>query len=187
MSRSLTAAVTTELTAAAVSPVLFYEGEFDSGYLRCWTGVGDKSWNGSTWQGVGHVFDISQIQESGETSANGVTVVFTAIPSSMVSLALADVQQNLPGKIWLGFLSSAGAVMADPVLLFEGRCDVTALEEGPELSTLSITYESRLIDLQRPRERRYTDQEQQALYAGDLGCAFVASLQEATVIWGRAG
>jgi hypothetical protein len=99
-------------------------------------------------------------------------------------LALSSVRQGRDGKIYLGFLSN-GAVVIDPVLVFQGRLDVPIIEENGETATISIAYESRLIDLQKPRESRYTDQDQQRAYPGDLGMAFVPSLQEKTLNWGR--
>jgi len=185
MSRDITSDVSTIIGSASVQPFMLFEGEFVSGYLRVWTGYGDLSWNGFTWQGTGYLFDLSQIKESSDNTANGVTVSFSGIPSSMISLALSDIKQNLPGKIWVGFLNNG--VVSDPVLLFEGRLDVSGIQEEGDTSTINIDYESRLIDLQRPRENRYTHEEQQARFAGDLGCEFVVSLQEANVVWGRAG
>ena len=184
MSRSLTTAVQNIVDSAEVQPFLLFEGEFNTGYFRAWTGYGDLAWNSLTWSGVGTLFSISDVTESSDGSANGVSVVFNGIPSDMISLALSDVKQNLPGKIWIGFLNDG--VVSDPILLFEGRLDVAAISEDAQTSSISIDYESRLIDLQRPRETRYTNEEQQALYAGDLGCEFVASLQEASLLWGRA-
>jgi len=185
MSRTLTNDVKTIIESTNVQPFLLFEGEFITGYLRLWTGYGDLTWNGFTWQGTGYLFDISSVRESSDGTANGVTVSLSGIPSAMLSLVLSDIKQNLPGKIWIGFLDNG--VVSDPILLFEGRLDISAIHEDGETSTVNIDYESRLIDLQRPRENRYTHEEQQARFAGDLGCAFVVSLQEANIVWGRAG
>lgn len=73
----------------------------------------------------------------------------------------------------------------DPILMFEGKLDVPSIQEGGDTSTITLSYESRLIDLQRSRESRYTNEDQQRAFAGDLGCEFVASLQEKQITWGK--
>jgi hypothetical protein len=51
---------------------------------------------------------------------------------------------------------------------------------------VSISYESRLIDLERSRESRYTNEDQQRAFPGDRGFEFVPSLQDLSLTWGRA-
>ena len=183
MSRNITANVQTIVDSAEVQPFLLFEGEFASGYVRAWSGYGNLSWNSQTWTGTGTLLNISNVQETSDGSAQGITATLSGIPSSLISLALGDVRQGASGKVWLGFLDNG--VVDDPILLFEGRLDIPSIEEGGETATISITYESRLIDLARSREIRYTDEEQQSLYAGDLGCQFVAALQDKEITWGR--
>lgn len=185
MARSLTAGVVTETTAAEVRPALLVEGVFSTGTLRLWSGVGTLSWNSQSWTGAGNLLSVSPIEETAAVQANGVTITFTGISSSNLSLALGSVRSGRAGKIWLAFLNSSDAVVADPVLIFSGRLDVCAVEEAGETSTISISYESRLIDLERPRERRYTDEDQQFEYSGDRGLEYVAGLQDKVIQWGR--
>ena len=185
MSRNLSAGVISEITSPDLSPFLLFEGVFASGTLRVWSGVGDLSWNSYTWSGVGSLASISSVTETAETSAQGITVSLSGIPSSLVSLFLGDVRQGSAGKVYLGFMNDSNQVISSPYMLFEGRLDVPAMEESGETAVISITYESRLIDLERPRESRYTDEDQQREFSGDLGFEFVPSLQDITINWGR--
>lgn len=186
MARDLSTDVKNAIAATNVSPFLLFEGVFSSGYVRTWTGYGDLSWNGKTWLGVGTLGGVSAVQETAEIQANGITVTLNGIPSEMVSLLLQEVQQGNSGKVYIGFLDASNQIIADPYLMFEGRLDIPSLQENGDSATISITYESRLIDLQKPRETRLTDQEQQRLYPGDKGCEFVPAMKEATINWGRA-
>lgn len=184
--RDLSSGVQSAIEADQVQPILFFEGEFASGTVRVWSGIGDLGWNSVTWTGVGSLGSISSIDESADIQANGVTVTLSGIPSDLISLALQDSQQGKVGKIYFGFMSD-GSVISDPVLMFEGRLDVPAIQEDGETSVIQITYESRLIDLQKPRDSLYTSEEQQLRYAGDLGFEFVPALQDAEIVWGKAG
>jgi len=58
------------------------------------------------------------------------------------------------------------------------------LEETGQTSRLIFAVENKLISLERPIDRRYTDQDQQNLFNGDKGCEFVTSLQDKSVAWG---
>lgn len=187
MARSLTAAMITELQAATVRPVLLFRGEFSTGTLRAWTGIGDLSWNSQTWTGVGSLAGISVIEESQEVAAKSVSVSLDGISATNVSLALSAARQGKPCDIWLGFLNASGAIIADPYLVFRGRLDVPAIEDGGETATITISYESRLIDLERPRGRRYTHEDLQLDYAGDLGLEYVALLADQPITWGTQG
>lgn len=184
--RDLSSGVQSAIEADQVQPILFFEGEFASGTVRVWSGIGDLGWNSVTWTGVGSLGSVSSIDESADIQANGVTVTLSGIPSDLISLALQDSQQGKIGKIYFGFMSN-GSVISDPVLMFEGRLDVPAIQEDGETSVIQITYESRLIDLQKPRDSLYTNEEQQLRYAGDLGFEFVPALQDAEIVWGRSG
>jgi hypothetical protein len=48
-----------------------------------------------------------------------------------------------------------------------------------------LTAESRLIDLERSRERRYTSEDQKIDYPNDKGLEFIADLQDKEIVWGR--
>ena len=186
MSRDISAGVQSAISATEVQPIILFEGSFASGTVYVWSGYGDLVWDGDTYLGVGTLGAISNVSEASEISAKGITVSMSGIPSSLISLVLGDVRQGAVGKVHMGFLNSSGVVIDDPILMFEGKLDVPSIQEGGDTSTITLSYESRLIDLQRAREVRYTNEDQLRAFPGDLGCAFVASLQEKIINWGKA-
>lgn len=104
MARDLTAAMQAQAVAARVRPVLFYEGEFSTGFLRLWSGLGTISWDSKTWTGAGNLLAVSEITETTEVRAVGITCQLSGMPSSLISTALAAARHGLPGKVWLGLL-----------------------------------------------------------------------------------
>jgi hypothetical protein len=177
----------TAVTAKAVRPVVFYEGEFASGTLRLWSGLGDFSWDGQTWIGVGQMIGIAAIEEVSEIRAVGFSVSLAGDASALLSLNLGQARQGLPGKVWFGCFDASGALVVDPFLSFSGRFDVPDILDEGERCTIQARYESRLIDLDRTRERRYTDEDQQGDFPGDLGFEFVTNLPDKMVTWGGGG
>ena len=63
--------------------------------------------------------------------------------------------------------------------------DVMQLSDDGQSSILTMTAENRLVDFRRTRELRYTDEEQQNLFTGDVGLEFVTAIQEKTIYWGN--
>lgn len=183
MSRGLTATVKTETEKSAVTPVFLFEIHFST-YLYFWTGVGQISWNSQTWQGSGDVIKFSGIDETQQTEAQGIQLQLAGADQSLISAALTEDIQGRALLVYLGFLSS-GSLLADPIGPFRYRMDTLIIDDDPDNSTISLTAESYLASLERPRVRRYTHEDQQIEFPGDLGLEFVASIQNKEIQWGK--
>lgn len=181
--RILTANVKAELAKANIQLALFVELIFDSGALRMWSGVGSFTLLGNVYTGVGNFGGIDRIEENaGDTKATGMVLTLSGIPSSLIATCLTEKFQGRPASIWLGLFDSSWALINDPVKIFKGRMDYPLIEEGGETATISVYVESLLIDLERPRVRRYTNEDQAELYPGDT-LAYVAGLQNRDIVW----
>lgn len=185
MSRDLHVDLEAALDDPLIRPVMFYEAEFTGGAMRrLWSGIGDRSWNGYTWEGIGTIVGIGRVEETQTIRAASVEIIIQGITSDSVSIALQSMAQNRPGSIWMGLLDATDALIGDPTLVFEGRLDSAQIEERPDGASIVMRYESRLIDLERPRIRRFTHEDQQQTAPGDKGFEFVPGLQELTITWG---
>jgi hypothetical protein len=184
MARDITAALLAQFEGQTLRPAAFFEGEFATGTLRYWTGQGDKSWNGQTWVGVGGLISLEPIKETADVVANGTVVVMSGAQTSNVQQALSGARQGKPGRVYIGALAEDGSVIVDPDLAFEGRMDVPEIEKTGDTCTVRISYEHRLVALERANIRRYTHEDQQIDYPGDMGLEFVAGLQDKQLVWG---
>lgn len=184
MTRDITTALRDQVTASALQPIALFEAIFDSGALRFWTGYGEITWNGVVWSGAGNLIGVSDVTESQELRAVGTAVTLSGIPSELISIALAEDYQGRPCAIYLGALDGS-TLVADPYKIFGGIMDVMEIDDAGEFASITLAAESRLIDLERPRERRYEHEDQQALFAGDRGLEYVPTIQDAPIIWGR--
>lgn len=186
MARDLTTALADAVQSGVVRPIVIAKIGTAGGDVRAWSGVGDLVFNGETYQGTGTLGGVSQVQESADLQANGVTFSLSGVPSELISTALGQMRQGMNAQLWFGALdTSTGQLIADPYELFTGFTDVPSIDEGAETATISITAENRLLDLERARTRRYTKEDQAIDYPGDLGFDFVPSLQDKELIWGR--
>ena len=102
-----------------VRPVFLVKMEFDSGEaieeLHVWTGNGNLTYSGDTYTGLGDLLSISEIQESSEIQATGITVSLTGAKTSLVALAKDQDYQGRPLTLYFGAFDAAGDLIADPM------------------------------------------------------------------------
>lgn len=183
--RELTPAVETEVLAAVKTIAFFVDLEYMNGTVRVWSGRGDRILDGHTYVGVGDLGKIGEVEETTEIRAANLDFVLNGINQSMLAQVLQYARAGKAARMWLAFLDSTDAIIADAVQVYAGRMAEAIIDEGAETSTITQRTENFLVDLYRVNERRYTDQEQQALFAGDLGCEFVPALQDKRLVWSR--
>jgi len=185
MSRDLDATTDTAAQAAHVVPYTLVELDYESGPVRVASTPFDISYDGDTYLGVGRLGSISAIQEGPEQKSYGVSMEMSGIPTSFFTEMSQERFQDRACRVWVGFLDAAShRTTGVPVQVFGGRMDVIALQLGQSIS-VTLTAESRLVDWERAANRRYTDQDQQRAYPGDLGLQFVQATTEMELPWGR--
>jgi len=182
MSRTVAASIAAAFAQTDVLPLAAIEAFFDSGTIRLWTGTGDRVLAGNTYSGVGDLLTINPVSEKSKMEAVGASITLSGIPSSLISLALTEPYQGRECKIHVGVDGST-----DLVNVFSGLIDQMLIHEAGETTTIVLTVESHLVKLDRPNPRRYTNESQQARYPGDIAFQFVNDLQDATIVWGKAG
>jgi hypothetical protein len=187
MARDLTDDFKVEIEGKLVRPIIFAFLDFVDDPVYIWSGVGTVSWNGHSWLGVGNLGGISAVQETADTIAQNITLSLSGIPTEYLSDVIEAVKQNTDVQVWFGFLADDNSIVADPYQVFRGHIDVPTITEGADTSTVSITCENPLIDLQRASGRRYTPDDQRIDYSTDKGFDYVAAIQEWNGTWGKAG
>jgi hypothetical protein len=185
MARNLTGAQIAEIQAQNMRPILLCQLFFTSGWVYLWSGIGSLSWNGQTWLGIGTLGTVSAVPETSDLTAVGLKFALSGVDPAMLTHALGEVRQGQPVILYQGFLTQAGGVVASPNTAWSGRMDTCEIAEGGETAVITLTAESRLLDLNRSRERRYEKQDQAIDFPGDLGFDYVPSLQELSVVWGK--
>lgn len=183
MSRGIPGALATAIAQGTVYPVLFGFFDFAGSGVRVHSHVGDIVWGGYTWTGLGDLVAVETISESKDVRANGLVFTLNGVPSTLIAEVLTNRSRGREATLWFGCFNAAGALVSDPHKLFSGRMDQPMIDDSGETCKVSVSAESRLVDLQRSRERRYTHEDQQIDYPGDLGLEFVAGLQNKEVLW----
>ena len=198
MSRDLNSDLITQITSPAFRPFFAINATLDSTDLRLWTGLGDLSISGATYTGVGEFLGIGDLEEASDISVKGLSLTLSGIPSDLISLALNTPYQGRELTMFFGvtdlqrvfLLQESGSfllletddriIVGDddaPAQMFRGFIDTMTIEEGAETASIMVSVENRLIDLERQRVFRYTDQSQKAVHPNDKGFLIVTGKQ----------
>lgn len=182
--RDMTPTMQSAVTAEILRPVTMVKITLDSGIIAVHSALGDIVWAGDTYLGIGNMGKLSEIHEGNSIAPYGIKATLSGIPSELISTVLGEHYQGRPADVYMALLDEAHELLVDPTLAFRGRCDFADVSLG-EQAAIQLTIKSRLADWERPRIRRFNNEDQQAVYPGDLGLEFVAQMVEKPIIWGR--
>ena len=204
MTRSIPPGIAAALNAEVIYPFFAIEVLFDTAPLRLWTGIGELEVGDDIYTGGGSLLTVDDIQETSDISATGAKVTLSSIPSTVISLALREQYQGRSATIYCGFLDvgdnylqredgsyvlqeNSGKIIINStdelINMFEGYLDQMNIAEGPNTSAITVSIESKLIDLNRKRIKRFTHEDQQRRFPGDMGFGNVEKLQDQRFEW----
>lgn len=189
MSRTISDDAFAAAGAETVRIIMMTALDFAEGFVRLTTAPFDVAVDADgdgaieTYQGVGGLGRLSAIEETAEIQPTSGEMELSGVDPDMISIALGSYYQGRKARIWLAFLDEGHAIIGDPVEIFTGRMDVMKIDVG-ETATITLTVQSRLADWENPRIRRYTNEDQLALYPGDKGLEFVPQMVSKKLNWG---
>lgn len=182
MSRAIPSGLLVALAQPNVEPFYAIECLFDDDPLRLWTGYGDRVIGGQTYTGGGSLLTIGGLEEIADLSAKKADITLSGIASSLITAVFATPYQGRKVRILFGVRD-----VSDYIEVFTGFADQMTIRDSGETSDITLSVESKLVDLERPRVRRYTQESHASRYPTDTFFSFVADLQDKEIIFGRAG
>lgn len=174
-----------------IQPYVAAYMDFSGSAVRLWTGNTTKSFSddsavgSGSYLGVGTFGGISAVTETTQVAAKGIDLILSAIPQEYVSLVIGDNYRGRNVSVYL-ILFDPAMTSYEKITLFRGRMDQIIITDNEATSTINMKCESRLIDLNRAKDVRYTDEAQKLLFPTDKGLEFVASMADKSIYWGSA-
>jgi|SRR6185369_3238848 len=210
MSRDLTTEVSAAIGERVIKAALLAKFEFDGGDILFWSGKGPLTYNGETYEGVGGLIGISEYDETEDLTANGMTFQLTGIPESLISVAynqeyrrrrcslafairkgdvadLFDADTSIAFDADTPLLFSSGGLnqLEDtPYQWFVGLMNVMKINRSRNTCTITLQAENEMILLKQAKVRRYTPEDQKALYPADTCFDLIATMQDKVLPWG---
>ena len=186
-SRTLETNTKTQSQAAANYMVIFAKLEFGSGDVLIHSDLGDITWGGDTYLGVGTLGSITPVEEQAELGRSVIKMSLSGVSASLISTALGEDYQGKDATIYVGYKDlSTNALVADPSVHFKGRMDVMEVVSG-ETAEITLTVESKMAAWDKPNVRRYNHQDQISRYPNDKFFEFIEQTAQKPIVWGRKG
>ncbi len=184
--RDASGSVLTQIEAAANEPVHLFALYLDGLTQRLTDAYRPLTWNGDTYTAVGHFVGFDGLEESAELQVTQVRIQLSGVVTDTIAELLSYSYIDRRVAIWKGFISGTG-VVADPILIFDGRADAPAIEENPDDGTciVTLTASQHWVDFERRPGRHTNHEEQQIWFSGDKGFEFVSEINK-PITWGRA-
>ena len=188
MNRGSTTAFQQEVVKSANRPVHLAEIFFDDETVRMNDGYKTITYSSNDYTAVGHFMGFSAIEESVEVMVSKVQLSLSGVDQSMISRFLNKEYIDRQVKIYTAFLNDAQVLIADPVLIFEGRMDAPVITDNPIAgdSKITVSATNSWVDFSRKTGRHTNHEEQQVFFAGDKGFEFASEIVK-EIIWGKAG
>ncbi len=185
--RDLTAGVLTEIAKDQTFPFFLLDVLVGPVGVFLTSAFEDIVFNSQNYSAVGLFLGFTPVKETDENRTTKLVVTLSGVSQASISLFLSVSYINRPIKIHLGFIDATDySVIVDPFLLFDGFISAVAINDDPSVGTSTVSVEASdhweafgIIP-----GRHTNNDEQQALFPGDFGFEFVATIPQ-DLKWGR--
>lgn len=185
MSRTIPTALVTALQSSVIRPFFAVELFFDSGTLRLWSGVGSRTFSSNVYLGGGELLSIDNAEETNDMASSSLTLSLAGQQGSIVSLALQEPFQNRFARLHFGVFLDDSYSTYSMTELTSGYMDRMPIQDSQDKVVISVVVENRLNELNKAPGHRYTQESQQARFAGDNIFSALTDLIDKDVPWGR--
>jgi len=169
--------------------IFFVDLGFDSGTVRVHNGLGEYSFGGNNYIGLGDFGFIEPIEEGGELSPYSISIglsgIDDAVKASSINLLDTVMGEDIymrPVTIYTGAIDADGDLLGDPAQHGVYFMDVPEIVVGNQ-NIVRVTCESEMAIFDRSNNSRYTDSDLQTEYPGDLGFEYLDQMVEAKIVW----
>lgn len=183
MTRWTSSALEAAAELPTVVPVVFVDLDIVGDRQRLNDSNITINWGGFDWSGVGTYGGIEVVSEGQDLIAQPVRLTLSGVESNLVTDARTTQYQGRDVVIYVGLLNTDTLALIDtPEEVWSGFMDVMRLEADHGVGRITLTCEHWLrVD---PAASRYTDEQQQANYAGDRFFQFTHEIPGYVGKWG---
>ena len=187
--RGATPAVLTELAKTQNQPCHLVQIVFDDVTSYLTDAYKIIPYDGNDYLAAGSFLSFSDIEETTDLTVTSLSLTISGVDQSFMAAILSKDFIDRQVLIYKAFLDvSDDSLIADPLLIFDGRMDAPFITEDPDAGTCEVVIKATnaWVDFQRRPGRRTSNAEQQLLFAGDLGMEFASEVTK-EISWGRGG
>lgn len=182
MSRNISATNLTEINKSHLHVVTLVHLAFDEPVFTH-SGIGNITYNSNVYIGVGQLGAISEARESEILGPSPITLQLSGIDPNMILEAQEAGRYKDVITIYEGYRQDDGTLVDDPWIVWKGWFEYAAIIIG-EQGVVTITAQHDLAVLNEKDGGRFTDEDQQQRFAGDVGFEFTTDINTLKLNWG---
>ena len=187
MARGIDSSTQTELDKSSFNIVNLLEfQDIGGGNTYLTDGPINMSYGGNTYESLGQLLGVTDIQEEEELKIESIDITLSAIDVEIVKLFLDYDYIDRRVLVHRAVITSEYSIVGSPILVFDGRLDQPRLIEdfAERTATLAVSATSHWADFSALGGRHTNDTEHKILYPGDDFFAPTAETQK-DVKWGK--
>lgn len=184
--RGSTTAFQNEIVKDQSHPLHLVEVYLDSATYYVTDNFRDITYSSNTYTALGFFLNFDTIEESASISASKITLGLSGVDQQYTNLFLTENYVDRRVVIRKAFIDTSNALIADPVIIFDGRMDNPIITEDTDsgLATIGVTVSNQFVDFEKTPGRYTNHENQQLYYPGDKGFIYASQIIK-DIVWGQ--
>ena len=182
MSRYLTGSAATQAQAQFHTLIVMGKFEFDDP-VYAHTGIGEIVYDGNTYVGVGEFGSIGESRESENIGPMQMDISLAAPNGTYMGEALEAGTYGDAITLYAAYRDSAGGIVEDPWVIWSGWYEFATVRLG-DSNVVTISGQHDLSVLNEIDGSRFTDEDQQARFTGDVAFEHIHRMATTKLLWG---
>lgn len=141
-------------------------------------------YDSNTYNPSVYLLEVGSPSESRDLRVNQLGLQFSGVGQSYQSIFLNNDWLNRQGKVWKAVIDDTGAIVGDPLVVFDGQITNWQFQESGGSSKVTVSLSSHWADFQKKQGRLTNNNSQQFYFSGDVGFEY-ASHTVKDIRWGR--
>ena len=187
MARTLTTAVQNQLATNDIRPIHLISIGFSTPVNitdNAFDLTSSVSGSSVTYSSSAFLVGASSFEEQTDITKTTLSVSLSGVDTSFISVVLGENIVNDSVTIYRGLLNSSNALIADPILLYQGNIDTFEISETETESNVKLMVVSHWADFEKKSGRKTNNASQQRFFSTDVGMDF-SSETVLDLKWGR--
>ena len=183
--RGSTTAFQNEIVKDQSHPLHLIEVYLDSATYYVTDNFRSITYNSNEYTALGFFLNFANIEETTEVTAQRITLSLSGVDQTYTNLFLSENYVDRRVVIRKAFLDTSNALIADPVVIFDGRMDNPIITEDTDtgLASIAVTVSNQFVDFEKTPGRYTNNENQQLYYPGDRGFEYASQIIK-DIVWG---
>ena len=181
MSRSIGAANISHVSGQNVHEVILVKLEFSTP-VYAHSGIGNISYDGNTYLGVGDFGSANEVRESAQLGPSPIELRLSGIDSALLAESMSAANYGDLVTIYSGYRLDDGTLVGDPWIVTRGKIEFPSSSRGED-NTIILRVQHDLAVLDEIPGAKFSDEDQVTRYPADRGFEFVEEQGSLRLPW----